>query len=421
MPTDYVTANRNWQLPNGGNNLDHDVARLIAALQAADLDVANILSTLVLKAPILNAGLTGAPTAPTPAAADNSNKIATTAWARLYFADIVGAAPAALDTIAELAAALQNDPGIITSLTTLVGTKAPLASPGLTGVPTAPTAAPGTNTTQLATTAFAAALGALKANAANAALTGVPTAPTAAPGTNTTQIATTAHVKAADDLKLDYRASLNFAAAQIVTDWNTALDNGWYMCASGANGPTVDWYIGTVESHSQTAGSLYRTQTVHNFTLAAAGNTLAYRRHQQAGVWGAWYKLMLSQVEQDARYLLASTAKLQGFYESPQQTITAGGLLTLAHGLAAKPKLYMPFLQCTTADQGYAIGDEVSVNPNFSATDPSGRGLSIVPTATTLLVRIGSDSFAYTIIRKDTGGVGSIVNASWKIVMRAWL
>lgn len=34
---------------------------------------------------------------------------------------------------------------------------APLASPGLTGVPTAPTAAPGTNTTQVATTAFVAA------------------------------------------------------------------------------------------------------------------------------------------------------------------------------------------------------------------------------------------------------------------------
>ena len=37
----------------------------------------------------------------------------------------------------------------------------------------------------------------------NAALTGVPTAPTAAPGTNTTQIATTAFATTADDLKLN--------------------------------------------------------------------------------------------------------------------------------------------------------------------------------------------------------------------------
>jgi hypothetical protein len=82
--------------------------------------------------------------------------------------------------------------------------KAPLASPALTGVPTAPTAAPGTNTTQVATTAFVdavrvilAAASALNAPLASPALTGVPTAPTAAPGTNTTQLATTAFVEAA--------------------------------------------------------------------------------------------------------------------------------------------------------------------------------------------------------------------------------
>lgn len=38
-----------------------------------------------------------------------------------------------------------------------IETLAPLANPGFTGVPTAPTAAPGTNTTQLANTAFVAA------------------------------------------------------------------------------------------------------------------------------------------------------------------------------------------------------------------------------------------------------------------------
>lgn len=108
---------------------------------------------------------------------------------------------------------------------------APLASPALTGTPTAPTATAGTNTTQLSTTAFvmtaianlvasspatldtlneiAIALGndpnfattitnllALKAPLASPALTGAPTAPTATTGTNTTQLATTAFVNA---------------------------------------------------------------------------------------------------------------------------------------------------------------------------------------------------------------------------------
>jgi hypothetical protein len=44
-----------------------------------------------------------------------------------------------------------------TDLDTALGLKAPLASPTFTGTPAAPTAAPGTNTTQLATTAFVAA------------------------------------------------------------------------------------------------------------------------------------------------------------------------------------------------------------------------------------------------------------------------
>ncbi|MNO47371.1 hypothetical protein D3C76_376860 [compost metagenome] len=77
------------------------------------------------------------------------------------------------------------------------------ASPALTGTPTGPTAAAGTNSTQLATTAFVEAVRAalatadsLKAPLASPALTGTPTAPTAATATNNTQIATTAYVKA---------------------------------------------------------------------------------------------------------------------------------------------------------------------------------------------------------------------------------
>ncbi|RUX09545.1 hypothetical protein EOA27_24375 [Mesorhizobium sp. M2A.F.Ca.ET.037.01.1.1] len=154
MTIDVATPNRAYPLPFGENNLKHDVARVIAALQAIDVDVAAILTALVQKAPSLNAALSGTPTAPTPGSTDNSTRIATTQWVRANFADFIGAAPAALDTIAELAAALQNNPDIITQILTSVGLKAPLASPALTGVPTAPTAAPGTNTTQVATTGF---------------------------------------------------------------------------------------------------------------------------------------------------------------------------------------------------------------------------------------------------------------------------
>ena len=77
-----------------------------------------------------------------------------------------------------------------------VATKANTNNAALTGVPTAPTAATTTNTTQLATTALVQANVSTKADTNNAALTGVPTAPTASTGTNTTQLATTAFVQA---------------------------------------------------------------------------------------------------------------------------------------------------------------------------------------------------------------------------------
>ena len=68
-------------------------------------------------------------------------------------------------------------------------------SPAFTGTPTAPTAALGTNTTQLATTAFVKARS--DADKISPAFTGTPTAPTAAEGTNTTQLASTAFVTTA--------------------------------------------------------------------------------------------------------------------------------------------------------------------------------------------------------------------------------
>jgi len=69
-------------------------------------------------------------------------------------AAIVDAAPATLDTLNELAAAINDDASFASTITTALGTKAPLASPTFTGIPVAPTAALNTDTTQIATTAF---------------------------------------------------------------------------------------------------------------------------------------------------------------------------------------------------------------------------------------------------------------------------
>ncbi len=105
-----------------------------------------------------------------------------------------------------------------------IGAYAPLASPTFTGVPAAPTAAGGTNTTQVATTAFVQGELTAKAPLASPALTGTPTAPTAAAGTASTQIATTAFVDALLDLPQNAQA----AAYQFV-----ASDRGKHVYYTG--------------------------------------------------------------------------------------------------------------------------------------------------------------------------------------------
>ena len=114
-------------------------------------------TALDLKANLASPALTGTPTAPTAAAATNTTQVATTEFVRAEVAALVNSAGATLDTLGEIATALGNDANLSTTLTNSIGLKAPLASPALTGTPTAPTAAVATDTTQIATTAFVTA------------------------------------------------------------------------------------------------------------------------------------------------------------------------------------------------------------------------------------------------------------------------
>jgi hypothetical protein len=67
---------------------------------------------------------------------------------------LINGSPGALDTLIELAAAMGNDPNFATTIINTLALKASLSSPAFTDTPTAPTAVVGTNTTQLANTAF---------------------------------------------------------------------------------------------------------------------------------------------------------------------------------------------------------------------------------------------------------------------------
>ena len=255
-------------------------------------------------APLASPALTGNPTAPTPATADNDTSIATTAFVKaqgyltsapvtsvagktgavtLVVGDVSGAAPLASPTFtgtpaAPTATAGTNTTQIATTafVTAGLNLKANLASPTFTGTPAAPTASAGTSTTQLATTAFVTTADNLKANLASPAFTGTPTAPTATAGTNTTQIATTAFVTAAVPAAATHIQSLQFSSTSAYT---RVIDASSQLIAPSVLRiwPSPSNYNGTSTSGAGASALPYLTGYVLTSPSAGvAGNARAF-------------------------------------------------------------------------------------------------------------------------------------------------
>ncbi len=139
-----------------------DTSRYAASNPSSFQTAAQVATSLALYAPLASAALTGTPTAPTAAANTNTTQLATTAFVLAQASSALPlidgtAAPGSLATYARADHVHPTDT-----------TRAAVASPTFTGVPAGPTAAPSTNTTQLASTAFVTA-------AVVAATTGVST------------------------------------------------------------------------------------------------------------------------------------------------------------------------------------------------------------------------------------------------------
>lgn len=184
------------------------------------LDISDALA--YTPASIFSPSFTGVPTVPTAATSANNTQAASTAFVK-------NAITAAATEDAVSSFNTRTGDVILTSgdvTTALTYTPANTVSPVLTGIPTAPTASLGTDTTQVATTAFVqdavtssvsgvasfntrtgavsltsgdvtTALTYTPVNPASAVLTGSPVAPTQTSTDNSTKIATTAFVKTA--------------------------------------------------------------------------------------------------------------------------------------------------------------------------------------------------------------------------------
>lgn len=110
-------------IATGANNYTHPASHAISV-------ITGLQSALDDKAPLASPGLTGTPTAPTAAANTNTTQIATTAYVQTEITDLIGGAPGALDTLNELAAAINDDSSYASTVTTALGGKEPTITAG---------------------------------------------------------------------------------------------------------------------------------------------------------------------------------------------------------------------------------------------------------------------------------------------------
>lgn len=107
-------------------------------------------------------------------------------------------------------------------------------------------------------------------------------------------------------------------------------------------------------------------------------------------------------------------------YNSAAQTITTGGLITLAHGLGVKPKLIQYVLKCTTAEHGYSIGDEIFVDFNSSDAGLS-RPNNPEVNATNIIIRYNATATVFGAQNATTGANAALTNGSWELYVNAYV
>lgn len=116
---------------------------------------------------------------------------------------------------------------------------------------------------------------------------------------------------------------------------------------------------------------------------------------------------------------LSSSIFTEQFISSNQTIPAPGGLLTVAHGMSGKPKIIQLWAICTTAANGYSIGDEIFVSDIWTNSINSINSQIYVDDNTNINIRAGAtNSFALGV--KNTGSVVVATTTNFAYQVRAW-
>ncbi|CDN54763.1 Hypothetical protein RG1141_CH24250 [Neorhizobium galegae bv. officinalis bv. officinalis str. HAMBI 1141] len=348
-------------------------------------------------------------------------------------AAVVGAAPTTLDTVAEVATALGNDPNFATTIMTLLGQKAAKTDVYTKAEVDALTAIPigtvidvyGNGTTAIpgflkvvagleVTNAYPQlrAFGLANGWAVNGSGNPVMPSGDALFKRGWTAGQTRDPGRTFGSVQTDAFQGHNFGdpTAPSTAKLGTFLLNvtGGAVSVAGLRADTSPRAI-PVDDGTNGAPRTASETRVANMTVTYY--IKAYGASVDAGTLAA------AQVLNDLTDARARIAALERKFSSTPLTPTLGGLIQAPHNLGVKPTYYEAYAVCTSQEFNFQVDNEIRVTTNHIGST-AGYGVMVWADATNIYGRIGNTAIGLT-FNLSTGAAITLTLTSWKIVLRA--
>ena len=233
-------------------------------------------------------------------------------------AELIGGAPETLDTLKEVADAIEENESVVEALDAAIGKKANQAELDThinnSVIHVTSTDKSNWNAAKThAASAHAPANAEVNQNAFSNVAVGNTTI-AADSKTDTLTFAAGRNITLTPDANND-KITVSLAdKCTTITDWNLATANGWYMGRGADNSPSelVDWWYGLVIAYS----TMYVRQILYRFATdnnVSGNNSDRYERIMQNGVWGTWVNTSVkAAVPADAKFTDTTYSNMKG-------------------------------------------------------------------------------------------------------------